>query len=318
MLTAVKIIVIIGVLALFVLYNGKIVALFTKNSDKAELLVSKTLGKQLREFDRRLEKESAISNKGLYRWLNNYFDDILIQLDLKREGVTVTTFVFFLAFISFGLSLVVYFVGGSFVMAVFSFFAIYYLVMTVFRFIALMRYEKKEAILMETMDLIAMDTEEGVKNAITRYCGNFHPTVRPYFEQFLDDIRYQGYSFKEAMHKLNRNLGSDFSEFARACIQFEYKADDTLIDVFSPIVDSNREKRSQREISNKKFTELRVMFVVSTLVVFGYAGVLLLTEQGARDIIIGTTIGKIATILDFLVITLVLAYITKIKAKFLR
>lgn len=318
MITAVLIVVVLLLLALFVLFNKKIVNIIMKNADAMESGVSRTLGKKLKNFDKRLEKESAISNKGMYRKLNLYFDDILVQMDLKREGVSVTTFIFFLAIVASAIAFVISFLMGDLFMGTVGFFAVFYLLMTAFRFMALMRYETKESILMETMDLIAMDSAEGVKNAITRYCGSFHPSVRPYFEQFLDDINYQGYSFKEAMHKLNKNLGVGFNEFARACIQYEYQADDTLIDVFSPIVDSNREKRNQRAISNKRFAELRSIFLASCAVVFGYGGILMLVDLQAREILIGNGIGRASFVLDILIVTVVLAYITKIKAKFLR
>ena len=309
---------IIVVLALFgfiALYSNKIVNQLVSSKDFVNRWYYKLFGKSLRNFQERFSRTAQL-NKGtsVYK-IYHFFDDIIINLDMKKDNVTVTGLLIFISSISLIFSIVLVYMTKSITMLIPLFSAIFYLIIVVLRFIGLTQFEKKEAEIMDAVDLLVSDVRGGIYNAILKYKESFAPNIRPYFMGFLDDIQNKGYSFRQAMGILNDKLGYNFTDFAQKAIIYEEKADKTMEDIFSTIVETNRQRRTLRDINNKKFTELRTQFVVSFLLILGYAFFSTLFDPFIFSFLTTNYFGKIMLVADIVVVAFVLSYLVSIKAK---
>ncbi|BCG58126.1 hypothetical protein [Paenibacillus sp. URB8-2] len=148
--------------------------------------------------------------------------------------------------------------------------------------------------IMDAEDVICPLAREGVLVAIKKVMENdeyISPALRPYFQQFIDNCENNGYSFKQAIQLLNRQLGPKFDNFAKKAIVFEYNERKGMADIFLDIVDENA---VLREINMKKETIFRKMnrsFLMKTAVIvlfFLYA----LTVQDFREFMLYTDAGK--------------------------
>lgn len=156
------------------------------------------------------------------------------------------------------------------------------------------RMERIENI-MDAEDLICPLARDGVLVAIKKVMESdeyIAPSIRGYFQQFIDNCEQNGYSFKQAITLLNKQLGSKFDNFTKKAIIFEYNERKGMADIFLDIVDENA---VLREMNNKKETIFRKMnrdFLIKTFIIllfFLYA----LTIDGFRTFMIDTEIGKI-------------------------
>ena len=76
--------------------------------------------------------------------------------------------------------------------------------------------EKMESI-MDAEDIICPLAKEGVLNAIKKVMENedyIKDNIRPYFKQFVSNCEDNGYSFRQAITLLNKQLGHKFDNFA--------------------------------------------------------------------------------------------------------
>jgi len=157
-----------------------------------------------------------------------------------------------------------------------------------------MHAEKLENI-MDAEDLICPLARDGVLNAIKKVMESeeyISPSIRPYFEQFIDNCENNGYSFKQAITILNRQLGPKFDNFTKKAIIFEYNERKGMADIFMDIVDENA---VLREINSKKeriFNKMNRDFILKTIIIilfFLYA----LSVDGFRNFMLQTNLGKI-------------------------
>lgn len=301
--------------ALFLMYNKLVLLFLSKRLHFIDKLYYKIFGVRLNDWNSRFEKYVEV-NKGTFLYkVYMFFKDILFNLDMEKYRVTVLGLLQFIFMISVGVGAFFLYWSGSMVLAFSAVCVSSFFLIVLFKFLSLMAYEKKEALIMDTEDLLAMDIKDGVYNAILRYHRSFHPDIKIYFDIFIDNIKNKGYSFKEAMLLLNKQLGNNFSDFAQKAIMYEEKADDDMVDIFSSIVEINRYKRLLRYESNKRFERLRLQFIVSLVLILLY-GVLSYNMDGyLRHVFNNTLWGKGLLLGDVVIVTVILAYLASIKAK---
>lgn len=161
---------------------------------------------------------------------------------------------------------------------------------------------------MEAEDLICPLASEGVLNAIKKVLESsehLNRNVRPYFSQFVDNCENNGYSFRQAMELLNRQLGPKFNNFAKKAIIFEYNERPGMADVFKDIVDENAVLREMNARKDRLFRKMNRDFLIKTTMIilfFIYA----LSVDEFKDFILNTNMGKIIN--TFLVSTICLSF----------
>lgn len=149
--------------------------------------------------------------------------------------------------------------------------------------------------IMDAEDLICPLARDGVLVAIKKVMESdeyISSNIKFYFEQFIDNCQYNGYSFKQAIMILNKQLGSKFDNFTKKAIVFEYNERKGMADIFLDIVDENA---VLREINNRKeriFRKMNRDFLIKTtliIIFFIYA----LSVPEFKQFMINHDIGKI-------------------------
>lgn len=308
----------VGVIILFgllIMYNARVLMFLSQTFAVVERLYLKTFGHRVRLMNLRLERKAGISRKSFSAKMNNYFIEIISNLDMAKDGVTPAGLLVFLATLGMASFIFMLTFTNQLVVSLLLAAVTLYFTVTVLRFASLMRFERREAEIMDTVDLLSMDIKGGVKNAIVRYTPSLHPNIKPYFLEFLDNINIRGYSFEQAMLLLSDRLGATFVDFAQKAILYEAKADKELEEIFSSIIEVNRHRRELRDRTNRKFAQLRADFLISGAVIVGYVLYAMWTDAYINNFIMNTAAGWFMIVFDIFLITTVLSYMAAIKAR---
>lgn len=309
---AVAVVIGFGLLAL---YSNKIINALVMSKDFMNKWYYKLFGKSLKNMQIAFSRTAQLNKYSFAYKVYHFFDELITNLDMKKDNVTVTGLLVFIVSLSLAGGIVLAYIMSSFGLLLPITAAFFYLVVVLLRFGGLMQYEQREAEIMDAVDLLVSDIRGGIYNAVLKYKDSFHPNVRPYFMNFIDDIQNKGYSFKQAMGILNDRLGSNFTDFAQKAVLYEDKADETMEDIFSSIIETNRQRRTLRYINNVKFTELRTQFIVSFILIVGYAVFSALFDPFIFQFLTQNYFGKCLLIGDIVVVAFVLSYLASIKAK---
>lgn len=153
--------------------------------------------------------------------------------------------------------------------------------------------ERLECI-MDAEDIICPLAREGVLNAIKKVMESdeyIHKSIRPYFRQFINNCDNNGYSFRQAITLLNKQLGHKFDNFTKKAITFEYNERIGMADIFLDIVDENAVIREMNAKKDRIFRKMNKDFLIKTVIIvlfFCYA----LTIPEFKAFMIDTDIGK--------------------------
>lgn len=247
----------------------------------------------------------------LYVWLNEQ----CIALGIKRQGVTPFGYFMFWAFIALiagVISSILLNMGVFFTPLFCIVFLIVELILT--RVVVSNRMQVRELDIMDAIDLIVPEIQNGVKNSIIVYQDNFKASVIDDFKAFISNVNDRGFSFEDAMYLLADSLGSVFMDFAQKAIYYEALGEPDMVEIFTDIVETNRFRRQLRDENEVKFTGLTFTFIASAAIVVLYAVFIMFTDDFSRNFFLNTTIGKLLLLGSVLVIFGVLAYITTIKS----
>lgn len=248
----------------------------------------------------------------LYMWVNEQ----LIALGLKREGITPFGYLMFWALISCIIGIVTVFtLSLSLWMMPLLCIILFVCLLIMTRVMVSERMEKREADVMNAVDLIVPEVRNGVKNAIITYKDNFAPSLREDFAAFIANIQDRGYTFSDAMYILADNLGLVFYDFAQKAIYYEAIGESEMLDIFSDITETNRLRRQLRDENKGIFANLKTSFTVSSLMTVGYFCFLMFTDSFSRNFFLVEPYGQLLLIVIILVIFLVLAYISTIRSR---
>jgi len=166
---------------------------------------------------------------------------------------------------------------------------------TWFSYAARVRRSARAEAIADAEDAICPLARDGVLIAIKSIMETeeyIHKSIQPYFQEFIDNCETRGYSFRQAMQQLNRQLGSRFNNFAEKAIIFEYNERKGMADIFLDIVDENsvtREINARKEHMFRKMNRDFLMKILLILLFFIFA----LSVEGFREFMISTTPGRL-------------------------
>lgn len=304
----------IVIIAIFLIY------FFSYNLQKALGGITNKISKKIGTFavskDFALKRYVYQHNKSPLTWLYNWINQQLIALGLKRQGVTPTGYLIFWGFCAILLGTVIGIILKMGVVFTFIFWLVCFIIMLMMtRVLVSERMEKREADVMNAIDLIIPEAGNGIMNAIVTYKDNFAPSIREDFMAFVSNIQDRGYSFEDAMYILSDQLGIVFRDFAQKAIYFEAVGEKEMLEIFSDITETNRLRRQLRNENTGAFIQLKTTFVVSVLMTFGYFCFIIVTDSFSRNFFLMTTAGKILLVVIVFIVFLVLSYITTIKSR---
>ena len=225
-------------------------------------------------------------------------------------------YLLFWGFVSIILSVVVNSITNfGFIMTGFFWLIIYVCLLVMTRVIVSERMEKRETDVMDAIDLIVPEIQNGVKNSILRYQDNFPASLQLEFKSFVSNIQDRGYSFNDAMYILADQLGDIFHDFAQKAVFYEAIGEADMVDIFSDITETNRIRRELRDKNTRVFGNLKVSFIVSCCITFGYFLFIIFTDEFSREFFLHSSAGKILLLFILIVIFVVLSFITTIKSR---
>ena len=149
--------------------------------------------------------------------------------------------------------------------------------------------------IMDAEDLICPLAREGVLVAIKKVMESdeyINPNIRPYFQQFIDNCENNGYSFKQAITLLNRQLGPKFDNFTKKAIVFEYNERKGMADIFLDIVDENAVLREINSRKDRIFRKMNRDFIIKTVIIILFF-IYSLTVEGFREFMLYNDLGKV-------------------------
>lgn len=300
---------------IFVTQNVKVLRIAGNILQKVGVIVNKLLGRRMQVINKRVLRSAYLNKDSLQYTIVKYFEDIIMNLELQKEGITVTGLLFFMLLSSFIATIFLDYLLKFGTLLPFCFATVFFLVFTLFRLYALTRVEKREAMIMDAIDLLVSDVKGGIFNAMMRHQESFNPVIRPYFIECVDNVRHKNFSVSAAVLELNKNLGVTFTDFAYKVIIYEEKGGESMENLFSSIIELNRNRRQLRYINDIKFNSLKNTFLITMLLIGSFAAFLMLTEPFVYTFFTENFGGRLMLIADVAAIGAVLAFITSIKAK---
>lgn len=248
----------------------------------------------------------------LYTWVNNQ----IISLGLKNLGITPMGYLMFWAFVAVVLTVIISILSGlGLFMTGLFWLVIYVCLLVMTRVIVSEKMERRENDVMDAIDLIIPEIGNGVKNSILRYQDNFPVSLRSEFKAFVSNIQDRGYTFNDAMYILSDQLGLIFYDFAQKAIFYEAIGEADMVDIFSDITETNRIRRELRDKNTVVFNNLKVSFIASSFITFGYFLFLMATDSFSRSFFLHETVGKFLLLVIMIVVFGVLSFITTIKSR---
>ena len=240
----------------------------------------------------RIKRENIARHKeDLTVKYNRLVDDFLKSFNLEIPLETATSLIAILfAIIVLALTIFMKAITVSLIAAVSIMIALF----TWFAYAARVRRAARAEAIADAEDAICPLARDGVLIAIKQVMETeeyIHKSIQPYFYEFIDNCEIRGYSFRQAMQQLNRQLGSRFDNFAEKAIVFEYNERKGMADVFLDIVDENaiiREINAKKEDLFKKMNREFIMKCLIIVLFFIYA----LTVKEFRNFMLFTTPGK--------------------------
>lgn len=233
----------------------------------------------------------VVQKENIYAKYNRLVEEMIFDFNLP---LTLESFTSLICICFAIIVLIIITVMHSVALSVMITISIFTALITYFAMRSKMIKSEKLENIMDAEDIICPLARDGVLNAIKKVMESdeyISPNIRPFFRQFIDNCENNGYSFRQAITTLNRQLGPKFDNFAKKAITFEYNERKGMADVFLDIVDENA---VLREINIKKeriFRKMNRDFIIKTVIIvlfFLYA----LTVEEFKSFMIGTNIGK--------------------------
>lgn len=278
--------------------------------------LGKKVGRYSRDGEESLRRYVFLNRTSLVSKVYWFLNDLVITLGLKLAGVTPFGFLVFWAFIAVVVAVVLTTVLNlGFLGVVPLFFISLVLELVLIRVSVSEKIEKREACVMDAVDLIIPELRGGVKNAILSHKENFSPMIVNDFNEFDVNVNKRKMSFNDAMLVLADSLGILFRDFAQKAISYESSGDSDMLDIFVEIIETNRLRRELRDKNNTTYADIRKDFIVSSLLMIVYGVYTMITDEFTRNALTNTSWGKCLVIFMVVDTVAVLAYISLIKSK---
>lgn len=257
-----------------------------------------------------LHRDSLLS-KG-YRWVNK----IIVAMGWQTSGITPTGVTITIAFITlFTTGGLCYLLKAHTLLYIPLYVILFVCTFAGIRILVSQRLEIIEADVLDAIDLIIPDIAGGTKNAIDRYINNFRPSVQPHFIAFKINMEDRGMPFNDAIIILASTLGDVFLEFAQMTIYYEETGTAETLEMFDTLVEKNRLRRTLRDKIAKKFMDLSIATVLSTLIIVCYTIGVIMFDAFTRHFFLETDWGKFALVCIGVIIFYILGSFVTLKSR---
>lgn len=253
----------------------------------------------------RNRKQNISKKKNKY--VEYYYELVSTTLNNLEYSSTVEWFTFILIGISIVSFVVVFFMLQNVLVSLLSVFSAVTVGVTVLATMGKRKASLKLNAVLDALDLLCAYIERGTKVAVEENKESFDVSIRPYFEEFLQDLN-SGSNFDLAIDSLNKKLGSAFDSFANKAKIYEKERLKGMDQIFKDIIDDNAVTREINIKKEKEFGEMNESFFMKILIVGFFIGFSFSSNAGMRYFVLNTGAGKILLALSFISCSLVFAY----------
>lgn len=299
---------------LFIKYNLKVLAWITRTGSKIYKFFGKLFGKFSKTANQTMYRQATINQNTRVSAIYKYFDDMITDMDMHKDGVTVFGLIMFLLLVTLFFTIIATYLFNLGTLAIVAFIAIFYVDFTVLKIIVSTQVAHRESMILDAIDLLVSDIRGGVYNAIVRYKDNgINPEIGTYFNEFVNNITQNGWTFTQAMQMLNKELGTTFTDFATKAILYENNQDEDTLEIFSATVEMNANKRMLREENNNIFAQVRLTFWLCLILIVGSAVLFCAFDAAVANVFLHSSIGRIMIVIDIFIVAFTLAKISALK-----
>ncbi len=248
----------------------------------------------------------------IYRFLN----DLIIDLGIKRVGITPFSFLLMLLIGSALVSTMVCELAfKSIALAIVAYPIILAGVTCILYTKANMAHDLRIEAVIEAENIISNSIKDGVVVSVRNSIHLIPEIVRSDFRDFLDNVTHKNYHIKAALMELNNNIGSVSDDFIKKCIEFEMQEEHGIVGMFKDVVELNNIKTELRNEMKRGFEKVFADFVIGATMIFVFLAGTIITFDNVANFYFNHMIGQIILIIDTLIVIGEFVYITYLRAK---
>jgi hypothetical protein len=275
----------------------------------------KFINKQEENYHRDVEIGKIDEKRKTYK-LYNFLNELIIDLDLKRSGVTPYELLFLVCiFVFFGTGIICKMLFGTFLMVIIMFPVVIIGVFCVMYTKANVAHDRRIENVIEAENIICNNIKSGVLVAVRDSLDVIPKEIRPDFKDFIDNIEQQNYHVKTALLELNAHLGSVADDFIKKCIIFEMEEEHGIAGMFQDIVEINNINMEMRTEMKRAFEEVKFNFQVGAGMIVAFLAGVLAIYPTVREFYFTNAIGQFIIAIDILLFILEYVYITYLRAQ---
>lgn len=278
----------------------------------------KFTGKKIRQQEEKFSREYEIgiisAKKSKYK-MYKFFDEMTIDLGLKRAGITPYELLFLTVIGSLLLSLLFsIIIFGNIVLGVLAFPIVTLgVICGCYTKANLARDARIEAVY-EAENIISNNISGGVKQAVEASFDALPKEVKIEFRDFINNLEDMMYIGK-ALEDLNNRLGTVADDFIQKCYKFELEEEHGTVGIFQDVVEINNMKSQLRLKMKKAFEEVVTEFILSSCIIIVFLLGVMVIYPFIMDFYLKNTIGQVILLLDALVFILEFVFITYLRAQ---
>lgn len=275
----------------------------------------KLINRQEENYHRDLAIGKIDEKRKVYK-LYNFLNDLIIDLDLMRTGVTPYELLFIVCLIVVIITAIVCkILFGTFIMTV-----VMYPVALIGTFCIMytranLAHDTRIENVIEAENIICNNIKVGVVVAVRESLDVLPKEIRPDFKDFLDNVEQQNYHIKTALLELNAHLGSVADDFIKKCIVFEMEEEHGIAGMFQDIVEINNINLEMRIEMKRQFEEVMAQFKMGALMIFAFLAGVLAIFPNVRNFYFSNWVGQLIIAVDILLLILEYVYVTYLRAQ---
>lgn len=286
----------------FVKYYMKFFALSFKLKNIALTFIRDKVGVHLSIIDVFFTRKARLTKGSMLYKIYAFMYKLLVDLNLTKDGVTVSGLIVMLSVLSLGLDFLLNAWLDLGVLFIIGFITSFIVLIILLKYVSVTAAEQRNSRIMDAVDLLSSDVKGGILNTMRRYKDSIHPDIRIYFDIFFENLDKRAYSFREAMLKLNDDLGITFSAFAQKAIMYNEKSDETMDEIFTPLIIDNSTRRTLQADNKRIFAQRKAYFFVCLVIILAYALVMFFTDSYTHTFFTTLMFGKLVLLADILLI----------------
>ena len=313
-------VVVVAVMSINIIIMTKVLDINLKHYIKdIVIMILGKLGTKIAIKEKRYQRDlevGKIHRKNKKVKIYCFFNDLIIDLNLKKKGCTPYEFMWFCIISSFLLAVLIaelLFKNKGLLVTLYP--ITFAAELCFFYTKGNIAHDKRIDAVIESENVICNDISKGVVVGVRNSIALMPEIVRDEFRVFLDNVENKNYHVKTALMELNNNLGSIADDFIKQCIVFELEEEHGVAGMFQDIVAVNNIKTELRNNAKRRYEETMHQFIIGAGTICLFLGLVIFIYPELSEFYLRKTIGQTVLCIDFLILLSEYVFVTKMRAK---